>query len=142
MDRFRGRLVVPIFDATGAKILGFGGRILEAKMAKKSDFKSAKYLNSPETLVFQKKTILFGQHMAKKAIRYWDKIDEVPRPVVIVEGYMDCIALWQAGVREAVSCMGTALTSEQLTAAARMAGTKNGKIDSSTINPARKQSER
>jgi DNA primase len=129
MDRFRGRLVVPIFDATGKEVLGFGGRILESSNEKESDFKAAKYLNSPETLVFKKKNILFGQQMAKKAIRYWDKVEEAPRPVVIVEGYMDSIALWQAGICEAVACMGTALTSEQLLVAARIAGTKNGKID-------------
>lgn len=128
MDRFRGRLVVPIFDATGTEILGFGGRILESEDSTETAFKTAKYLNSPESLAFQKKNILFGQHMAKKAIRFWVKTEEVPRPVLIVEGYMDAIALWQAGVPEAVACMGTALTSEQLSAAARITGTKNGKI--------------
>jgi len=128
MDRFRGRIVVPIFDSTGNAILGFGGRILEEFHSKDQAYKGPKYLNSPESIVFQKKSILFGQHMAKKAMRFWDEIDEAPRPVVIVEGYMDGIALWQAGVREAVACMGTALTPEQLSAAARIAGTKNGRV--------------
>ena len=120
--------MVPIFDSTGNAILGFGGRILEEFHSKDQAYKGPKYLNSPESIVFQKKSILFGQHMAKKAMRFWDEIDEAPRPVVIVEGYMDGIALWQAGVREAVACMGTALTPEQLSAAARIAGTKNGKL--------------
>lgn len=129
MDRFRGRLVVPIFDGTGKEILGFGGRILDTIHDDKSDFKAAKYINSPESAVFQKKNILFGQHMAKKSLRFWeDQGKDETRPVVIVEGYMDAIALWQAGVREAVASMGTALTSKQLDVAAKIAGTRNGRI--------------
>lgn len=128
MDRFRGRIVIPIFDATGKNVLGFGGRILKNDEGN-SEFKAAKYLNSPESLVFKKQNILYGQHMAKKSLRYWaDQGNDASRPVVIVEGYMDAIALWQAGIREAVASMGTALTSNQLEAAAAIAGRRNGKL--------------
>lgn len=130
MDRFRGRLVVPILDESGSQVLGFGGRILEYPNDNDKDsskFSQPKYLNSPETLVFQKKNILFGQHMATKALRFWDKQEGASsKAVVIVEGYMDAIALWQAGVCEAVASMGTGLTMEQVSAAATLAGTKNG----------------
>lgn len=129
IDRFRGRLIVPIFDESGLQVLGFGGRILESPLDDPSpgNYTQPKYLNSPESPVFQKKNILFGQHMAQKALRFWDKEEGIPRAVVIVEGYMDAIALWQAGVREAVASMGTGLTTEQITATAILAGSKNGK---------------
>jgi len=129
MDRFRGRLTVPIFDPSGQSVLGFGGRVLrEESTSGSKNFAGPKYLNSPESPVFQKKNILFGQHMATKALRFWDKADHIARAVVIVEGYMDAIALWQYGVREAVACMGTGLTEEQITAAAELAGDKNGRV--------------
>jgi DNA primase len=133
MDRFRGRLVVPIFDAMGKHVLGFGGRILQQASQKQSDFKAPKYLNSPESPIFSKKTLLFGHHVAKDAVQEsksrGDKRDSsVGASVVIVEGYMDAIALWQAGVRETVACMGTALTSEQLGAAAKTAGARGGRV--------------
>jgi DNA primase len=133
MDRFRGRLIIPIFDSTGSHVLGFGGRILES-VSSGSDFKAAKYLNSPESIIFQKKEVLFGQHMAEKST--WignnnskpDKSDG-PRSIVIVEGYMDAIALWQAGVRETVASMGTALSLEQLDSAAKSARNMGGESD-------------
>ena len=129
MDRFRGRLMVPILDASGVQVLGFGGRVLDGGFTSESEnFAGPKYLNSPESPVFQKKNILFGQHMATKALRFWDKEEHIARAVVIVEGYMDAIALWQYGVREAVACMGTGLTEEQITAAAVLAGDKNGRV--------------
>ena len=138
MDRFRGRLVVPIFDAKGTHVLGFGGRILETSQDANTDFKAAKYLNSPESLVFQKKELLFGNHMvkfgnyAKSSVASKKDVDKVvaqrrPRSLVIVEGYMDAIALWQAGVQETVASMGTALTKEQLLAAAEKARDIGGK---------------
>lgn len=116
--------MVPIFDATGKCVIGFGGRILEIN----TEFKTAKYLNSPESLIFKKQEVLFGQHMAKKSVRFWANkaADEKQHPVVIVEGYMDAIALWQAGIREGVASMGTSLTAKQLNAVAALAGRKNG----------------
>jgi DNA primase len=134
MDRFRGRLVVPIFDAMGKHVLGFGGRILQqGTQQQSSDFKAPKYLNSPESPVFSKKTLLFGHHMAKDAVQESksqgdERASSVGASVVIVEGYMDAIAMWQAGVRETVACMGTALTSEQLGAAAKTAGARGGRV--------------
>ena len=132
MDRFRGRLVVPIFDASGTHVLGFGGRILETSDTLKSDFKAAKYLNSPESLAFRKKELLFGHHMVKSAISGTSISDTSvaqrrPQSLIIVEGYMDAIALWQVGVTEVVASMGTALTKEQLTTAAHKARDIGGK---------------
>ena len=134
MDRFRGRLVVPIFDANGKYVLGFGGRILETSQDAQTDFKAAKYLNSPESVVFQKKDILFGNHMVKERVSTKIKKDAStieakrrPRSVIVVEGYMDAIALWQAGVQETVASMGTALTKEQLFIAAEKARKIGGK---------------
>jgi DNA primase catalytic core len=133
MDRFRGRLVVPIFDAAGDHVLGFGGRILET-ISSGSDFKAAKYLNSPESIVFQKKNILFGQHMAEKCStmnRGKSSLKDItsgPKSLIVVEGYMDAISLWQAGVKETVASMGTALTLQQLSVAAKTARKLGGRI--------------
>ena len=144
MDRFRGRLVVPIFDETGTQILGFGGRILETSREASSDFKAAKYLNSPESLVFLKKELLFARHMVKfvtpppstttgnslnvTKIKTATATKRRLRSLIIVEGYMDAIALWQAGVKEVVASMGTALSHEQLLAAASTARKIGGKL--------------
>jgi hypothetical protein len=147
MDRFRGRLVVPIFDVKGTHVLGFGGRILETSEDGNPDFKAAKYLNSPESLVFSKKELLFGEHMVKFESAATDSPKTATstadtkasatataiakrrsRSLIIVEGYMDAIALWQAGVQETVACMGTALTREQLMAAAEKARDIGGRL--------------
>lgn len=131
IDRFRNRLVVPIFDSRGVNVLGFGARILPPEENDTSGYKSPKYINSPESPVFQKKKILFGQHYASEAVREMRQptaSDSGPDrgSVVIVEGYMDAIALWEAGIHETVASMGTALTLEQLVGAARTAGTHGG----------------
>jgi DNA primase len=135
IDRFRNRLVVPIFDGKGANVLGFGGRILPPEENDNSGFESPKYINSPESPVFHKKDVIFSQYSASKVVA------EMRNPeangesgpgrgsVVIVEGYMDAIALWEAGVREVVASMGTALTMEQLTNAAKTAGTRGGTFE-------------
>ena len=98
-DRFRHRIMIPIRDANG-KMAGFGARILNP-----DDF--PKFLNSPETPVFSKSRILYGLDRARKAIR-------AASQAVIVEGYLDVIALHQAGFENVVSPMGTALTEDQL----------------------------
>lgn len=98
-DRFRERIMIPIRDATG-KMAGFGARILNP-----DDF--PKFLNSPETPLFSKSRILYGFDRARKAIR-------LANQAVIVEGYLDVIALHQAGFENVVSPMGTALTEDQL----------------------------
>ena len=99
-DRFRGRLMLPIQDRRG-RVIAFGGRIL-------TDAPNApKYLNSPDTPVFDKGRTLYNLHRAAAASRQTDRI-------IVVEGYMDVIALAGAGMGEAVAPMGTALTENQL----------------------------
>ena len=99
-DRFRARLMLPIQDARG-RVIGFGGRILE------TDTKAPKYLNSPDTPLFDKGRNLYNLHRAGPASRQTNRI-------VVVEGYMDVIALAAAGIEDAVAPMGTALTERQL----------------------------
>ncbi|HEY8369453.1 MAG TPA: DNA primase [Thermodesulfobacteriota bacterium] len=94
-DRFRDRLVIPIADAQG-RIVAFGGRAMAAGQ-------EPKYLNSAESPVYRKGDVLYGLPQAREAIRRADQ-------VVVVEGYFDCIALHQAGVKETVATCGTALT--------------------------------
>lgn len=99
-DRFRDRLMFPIRNA-GGQVIGFGGRIINDGSAPQ------KYLNSPETPLFHKSSVVYGLDLAKQAIRKRDQ-------VLIVEGYMDVIACHQAGISHAVAPMGTALTPEQV----------------------------
>jgi DNA primase len=99
-DRFRGRIIFPIHGLTG-NVNGFGGRIL------KSDDKMAKYLNSPESDIYQKSRILYGLYHAKQAIVKQEKC-------FLVEGYTDVLGLHQAGIENVVSSSGTALTTEQI----------------------------
>mgnify|MGYP000883083948 CR=1 FL=1 len=98
-DKFRHRVMFPIRDAAG-RIAGFGGRILNPEDV-------PKFMNSPQTALFDKGRLLYALDLARKAIRAQDQ-------VVIVEGYLDVIALHQAGFNNAVSPMGTALTEDQL----------------------------
>jgi len=98
-DRFRHRVMVPIADRQG-RIIGFGGRSLDGG--------EPKYLNSPETEVFEKGKHLFGLDKAVNAIRKDDR-------AVVVEGYFDVIALHAAGISNAVAALGTALSSQQIT---------------------------
>jgi DNA primase len=111
-DRFRGRVTFPIYDYFGNTV-GFSARILN------DDGKSAKYVNSPETVVYNKSKILFGLNFAKDAIR---KADEA----VVVEGQMDCISAHQAGFKNVVASSGTALTEAGLMQLSRL--TKNLKF--------------
>ena len=96
-DRFRGRLIIPIRDYDG-NVVGFSGRVL--------DDSQPKYMNSPQTPLFDKGSILFGVDQAKREIRLKDQ-------VVIVEGYMDVMMAHQEGRKNVVASMGTALTSKQ-----------------------------
>lgn len=97
-DRFRARVMFPILDRRG-RVIGFGGRVL--------DDSTPKYLNSPETTVFHKGSELYGLYQARKANRRLERI-------IIVEGYMDVVALAQYGVENAVATLGTATTPEHL----------------------------
>ncbi len=99
-DRFRGRVMFPIHNITG-KVIAFGARIL------KSDPKTAKYLNSPESEIYYKSKILYGIFFAKKSIIAKDEC-------YLVEGYTDVIALHQVGIENVVASSGTSLTIEQI----------------------------
>jgi DNA primase len=105
-DRFRNRVIFPIQDMR-ARIVAFGGRTLDPEF-------SAKYLNSPETPLFRKGSLLFNQHRARKAAHEKGR-------VVAVEGYIDVIAMSEAGFTETVAPLGTALTDDQVTLLWRMA---------------------
>lgn len=106
IDRFRGRVIFPIHSMSG-RILGFGGRILNNQL------KIAKYLNSPESLIYNKSKILYGIFYAKQDIA---KLDNC----FIVEGYTDVIQLHQKGIKNVVSSSGTALTLDQITLIRRL----------------------
>lgn len=99
-DRFRGRVIFPIFSHIG-KVLAFAGRLLDESKDR------PKYINSPETDVYRKKEVLYGLHQAKRAIRQTNE-------VLLVEGYTDVISLSQAGVENVVASSGTALTEGQV----------------------------
>ncbi len=98
-DRFRNRIMIPIRDSRG-RMAGFGARVIDPEDV-------PKYLNSPQTVVFDKGRLLYGLDKARKAIRMQDQ-------AIIVEGYMDVIGLHQAGFENAVSPMGTAVSEHQL----------------------------
>ncbi|WP_042275177.1 DNA primase [[Clostridium] dakarense] len=95
-DKFRNRVMFPIFDYRG-NVIGFGGRVLDDSLPK--------YLNSPDTLIFNKRQNLYGLNFARK--------DITDRTVVLVEGYMDLISLYQYGIKNVVATLGTALTEQQ-----------------------------
>jgi DNA primase len=98
-DRFRDRLMIPIHDVRG-RVVAFGGRALSSDT-------QAKYLNSPETTLFHKGSMVFNFHRARQPAH-----DD--GAVVVVEGYMDAIAIYQAGIKSVVASMGTAFTEEQI----------------------------
>jgi DNA primase len=97
-DTFRDRVIFPIRDERG-RTVGFGGRVLEGD--------GPKYLNTPETRLYQKSAVLYGIDLARAAIGQKDR-------VIVVEGYMDVLSLHQAGFTEAIATCGTALTAEHL----------------------------
>jgi len=104
-DRFRGRIIFPIFGLTG-KIVAFGGRtVAEA---------TPKYLNSPDTPVYSKGKTLYGLNWTKEAVREAGEL-------ILVEGYTDFASLYQAGIRNAAASLGTALTPHQVGLARRFA---------------------
>lgn len=98
-DRFRGRVMFPICNDNG-EVIAFSGRVLEA------DAKAAKYVNSPETMLFTKGAVLFGLHKSKRAI-----IDK--RSAVVLEGQLDLITAFEAGVQNVIAPQGTAFTEKQ-----------------------------
>ena len=108
-DRFRDRLMVPIHDTRG-RVIAFGGRSLGDE--------EPKYLNSPETELFSKGTVLFAMDKARDAIAKSDQ-------AIVVEGYFDAIALHQAGIGQAIATMGVALNADQMKQLLRYTETKN-----------------
>ena len=108
-DIFRGRMMVPFIDASG--VIGFTARIVEKQQAQPEQ--GPKYLNTPETILFNKSRFIFGLAQAKEAIRKNGF-------VVIVEGNMDVISSHQAGVKEAVATSGTAMTEQHLKILSRL----------------------
>ncbi|MEG8947581.1 DNA primase [Rosettibacter firmus] len=108
-DKFRGRIIFPIFSPNG-RVIAFGGRILvEGENV-------AKYLNSPESQIYSKRKSLYGLFHSKEEIRKLDK-------AILVEGYLDLISLYQAGIKNVVASSGTSLTEEQVQLLSRF--TKN-----------------
>ena len=99
-DKFRGRVMFTIFSPNG-RVIAFGGRILE------KNENAAKYLNSPESLIYSKRKSLYGLFHSKDEIRKLDK-------AILVEGYMDLISLYQNGIKNVVASSGTSLTEEQI----------------------------
>lgn len=100
IDRFKGRVIFPIHNLTG-KVIGFGGRILSAKKS------TAKYINSPESEVYNKSKALYGIFFARNAIVRQNNC-------YLVEGYTDVISMYQAGIENVVSSSGTSLTVDQI----------------------------
>lgn len=96
-DMFRNRIMFPIYYYNG-DVVGFGGRVLDGSLPK--------YINTPETRIFSKRHVLYGLFQARDTIRQNNE-------VIIVEGYMDCIKLHQAGIKNTVASLGTAFTREQ-----------------------------
>lgn len=107
-DMFRGRLMIPLMDAQG-QVIGFTARILA------DDPDAPKYINTPQTVLYDKGRHVFGLHLAKEAIRR-------EKYVVLVEGNLDVIASYQAGVRQVVATAGTALTEPHLKVLSRFTG--------------------
>jgi DNA primase len=112
-DRFRQRLMIPIWDVSG-KTIAFGGRALPPAEVRAGDGSEVKYLNSPETALYRKGTHLYGLNLAAKAIRE-------RKTAVVVEGYFDAIMLHVHGFDHAVAALGTALTPDQARLLARYA---------------------
>lgn len=108
-DRFRGRVIFPIHSMSG-RVLGFGGRTLSAEK------KVAKYLNSPESIIYHKSKVLYGIFQAKQSIAREDNC-------FLVEGYTDVISLHQSGVTNVVASSGTALTPDQIRLINRLTNT-------------------
>ncbi len=110
-DKFRNRVMFPIIDVRG-NVIGFGGRIMDDKK-EVNGYKIPKYLNSPETLVFDKGKNLFSLNLAKNAKE---------SDVILCEGYMDVISVYQAGIKNIVATLGTAITENQAKLMMRYAG--------------------
>ncbi|KAL3781373.1 hypothetical protein ACHAW5_003929 [Stephanodiscus triporus] len=156
IDRFRSRLIIPIMDESGQNVIALGGRHLLAAAGSSDDdvseenekspssFTPAKYINSPDSLVFTKKNVLFNKARATRALEDHSSNSKIPSAakhdssmatttsfvpppaIVVVEGYLDVIALTNAGIKNVVASMGTALPVEQLKLVAKMRNSAPG----------------
>ena len=111
-DRYRDRIIFPVFSHMG-KVLGFGGRVLNEASGNEEN-PQPKYINSPETIVYDKRRVLYGLRQARQVVREQEE-------AVLVEGYTDVMSLHQAGVCNAVASCGTSLTREQVQLLSRYA---------------------
>lgn len=129
-DRFRGRIIFPIFDIN-SQVIGFGGRVLDDALPK--------YLNTPETPIYNKSQSLYGIHLSRNKCRE-------ESAVYVVEGYFDMLALYQHGIENTVASLGTALTSEHVRILKGLTGA-DGKVilvfdsDAAGINAAQRSIE-
>ncbi|MDP3963964.1 MAG: DNA primase [bacterium] len=105
-DRFHNRLMFPLFDGQGVAV-GFSGRHFEARHPATSRMTPAKYVNTPETILYNKSRLLYGLHLAKEAIRQ-------TKHAVLVEGQFDVVLSHQAGIMQAIATSGTALTEDHI----------------------------
>jgi len=107
-DRFRGRIMFPLFDHRG-RVVGFSGRVLDPaiKEARLDSARQAKYINSPETILYHKSLILYGLEITKEAIKTANR-------AIVVEGELDAISSYQAGVKNVAAIKGSALTERQI----------------------------
>ncbi len=121
-DRFRSRIIFPITDVNG-RVIGFGGRIFQPTTYNLQPTTSeAKYINTPQTLIYDKSRTLYGFDRAKHEIR-------AKNQVVITEGYMDCVMSHQAGIRNTIAVSGTALTPHQIKVLRRLCDTMISSFD-------------
>lgn len=114
-DRFRSRIMFPLFDGMG-RVVGFTGRVFASPSATSAEKETAKYINTPETPLFQKSKLLYGWHASKSAINQ-------KGAALLVEGQMDFLAAWQEEVKNAVATSGTALAETQLQTLKRLTNT-------------------
>lgn len=119
---FRGRVMIPVLDMRG-RVVAFGGRILPEHMRgpDRGDFTPPKYINSPETSIFHKSSVLYGGYQARQSAGHG-------KTLIVVEGYFDAIASHMAGFTGAVAPMGTALTEEQVTLLWKMIPAEAGSV--------------
>jgi len=114
-DRFRGRIMFPLTDQR-SNILGFSGRTIRSDKDLSADRQEAKYINSPETILYHKSELFYGLHLIKEAIKKKDQ-------AVIVEGEFDLISSYQAGIKNVVAIKGSALTEPQVNLIKRFCST-------------------
>lgn len=121
-DRFRGRITFPLFDHRG-RVVGFAGRVLDPEA------KEAKYVNSPETILYHKSLILYGLEITKEAIKKANR-------AIVVEGELDAISSYQAGVKNVVAIKGSALTEGQIELLKRFCESVSLALDSDSAGEA------